>query len=210
MTGLLLSRRCVLGAPSCLIPLTGCTLLFPPSAPQLYRLTPRIDDAPYEPYVHKQLVIAVPVAPQSLDTDRIALSRNPPTLDYFAGAVWTDRAPVLLQGLLVEAFENGDRIVGVGRDSSGLNADYLLETELRKFEAHYTGTSTQLPTVAVSMVAKLVKMSDRQVIGRRITAEQATAARNDLDSIVDAFDVAVGRILSKIVDWTLRLMAPAR
>jgi cholesterol transport system auxiliary component len=209
MTDLLLSRRRALRAAASLVPLTGCSLLFPQSPPQLYRLTPRTDDAPTAPLVRGQLVIGAPMAPQSFDTERIALTRNRSTLDYFAGAAWTDRVPVLLQALLVEAFENSGRIVAVSRDSSDLTPDDLLVTELRAFEARYTDATEQPPTVVVRMVVKLVKMPDHQIVNSMLAAEQAATAHNDLVSVVDAFDVAVGRVLTRIVDWTLSLMARA-
>ena len=36
------------------------------------------------------------------DTTRVALSRSPTTLGYFANAAWGDRAPVMVQGLSIE------------------------------------------------------------------------------------------------------------
>jgi cholesterol transport system auxiliary component len=100
--------------------------------------------------------------------------------------------------------------VGVGRDSSGLTPDYLLETELREFEAHYAEADEQPPTAGVSLVAKLVKMPGRQIIGSMHAAEQASAARNDLASIVDAFDTAAGNILAHVVVWTLQVIGRGR
>ena len=205
-----LSRRRILSSAACLMPLTGCSLLFAQPTPQLYRLAPQTEAAPNERPVHQQLVIVLPVSPQSLDTDRIALTRNRTTLDYFAAASWTDRSPVLLQGLLIRAFEDSGRIIGVGRDSSGLTPDYLLETDLREFEAHYGEAGNQLPTVTVSLVAKLVKMPDRHIIGSLRVAEQDPAARNDLTSIVDAFDRAIAKVLTHVIDWTLQVMARGR
>jgi cholesterol transport system auxiliary component len=203
-------RRRALGAISYLVPLAGCGFLVGQPAPKLYRLAPRTDDAPHGPAVRRQLVIGVPAAPQSLDTDRIALSRNDTMLDYYKDAAWTDRAPVLLQGLLVEAFENSGRIVAVGRDTSGLTPDYSLEIELRELEARYVAAAEPPPIVNLRFVAKLVKMPDRKIIGTMLAAEQAPAERNDLDSIVKAFDLVLAKTLTQVVDWTLRLMASAR
>jgi cholesterol transport system auxiliary component len=215
MTDLVLSRRGILCAVASVSPLTGCSLLAPQSAPQLYRLTARTDNvqqtpAAPPPRVHRQLAIAVPEAPQSLDTDRIALTRSRTTLDYFAGSAWTDRAPVLLQGLLVEAFENSGRFVAVGRESIDFAPDYLLATDLRDFEAQYADPNEELPTVAVMMNVKLLKMQDRQIIDSMMAAEHALASRNNLDSVVEAFDIAVGKVLTQIIDWTLRVVVRVR
>ena len=205
------SRRRVLSFAACVMPLTGCSSLFVQPAPRLYRLVPQTEAAaPNQRPIHQQLVIVLPISPQSLDTDRIALTRNRTTLDYFAGASWTDRTPVLLQGLLIRAFEDSGRIIGVGRDLSGLTPDYLLETDLREFEARYGEAGSELPTVTVSLVAKLVKMPDHHIIDGIHVNEQASAAHNDLASIVDAFDTAVGKVLAQVVVWTLRVMMRGR
>lgn len=210
MTALLRPRRRVLGAASCLLTLAGCSLLFPPSAPQLYRLTPQTGDVPRGPFVRAQLVVDVPTAPESLDTDRIALTRNQIELDYFAGSAWTDRAPRLLQGSIIDALENSGRIVAVGRDSSDISPDYLLQTDLRDFQARYTGGGEQPSTTVVRVAAQLVKMPDRRVTGSMLAAKEVTASRNDLDSIVEAFDAATGEVITQIVDWTLGMIVRHR
>jgi cholesterol transport system auxiliary component len=203
-------RRRILGVASCVLPLVGCSLLFPPSAPQLYRLTPQTGDAPHGRPVRAQLVVDVPAAPESLDIERIALTRNQIELDYFADSSWTDRAPLLLQGLLIDGFENSGRIVAVGRNSSDLNPDYLLETDLRDFQARYTGSSNQPPTIVVRLAADLVKLPDRRVIGSILAAKEVPAGRNGLDSIVQAFDAATGEVITQIVDWALGMMSRGR
>ncbi len=204
-----LSRRGVLGAAACLASLAGCSLLLPTAAPQLYRLTPQTGDAPKATRVRGQLVVATPVAPESLDTEKIALTRDQTTLDYFAGAAWTDRVPLLLQGLMIDAFEDSGQIIAVGRDSSDLNADYRLETNLRDFQARYTGSGS-LPTIVVRLDSKLVRMPDRRIVDSVLAEKEVQAMRNDLDSIVEAFDKATGEIIAQMVDWTLRIMARTR
>jgi cholesterol transport system auxiliary component len=81
--------------------------------------------------------VGAPDAPASLDTERIALSRTPNTMDYFANAAWSDRVPVLVQRLLIQTFDASNRIVAVDRDTTGLENDYVLQTEIRDFEARY-------------------------------------------------------------------------
>jgi cholesterol transport system auxiliary component len=208
MTGPL-SRRSLLGAAACVASLAGCSLLLPTAAPQLYRLTPQTGDAPRATRVRGQLVVATPVAPESLDTEKIALTRNRTTLDYFASAAWTDRVPLLLQGLMIGAFEDSGQIVSVGRDSSDINADYRLETDLRDFQARYTGTSDS-PTIVVRLDSKLVRMPDRKIVDSMLAEKEVPAMRNDLNSIVEAFDKATGEIIAQIVDWTLRIMTHTR
>ena len=88
--------------------LGGCIPELPGSGapPKLYDLTPKSTFAADLPRADWQLIIEIPIAPASLDTNRIALRRAPTTIEYFKGVSWVDRAPRMVQTLLVESFEN--------------------------------------------------------------------------------------------------------
>lgn len=197
--------RCA--AAVCLaLPLGGCPSLTSPP-PDLHVLTPKTTWDDGLPTVGAQLLVAVPEGPLSLDTQRIALSRSRTTVDYFATAAWPDRAPVMIQGLLIESFENVGKIRGVGRDNAGLRADYILQTDLRSFEARYFSGTDQPPLVFVRMEAKLVKMPEREIVASLSEVQQAPAEHNDMVSIVGAFNDALGSTMKRIVQWSLRAMA---
>lgn len=189
--------------------LAGCSALTAPP-PSLYVLQPKTTYDTNLPTVNYQLVVNTPVAPQSLDTARIALARSPTTIDYFASSAWTDRAPVMLQDLLVESFENTRKIVSVGRDTSGLRADYVLLTDMRDFEARYYDGTDKPPQVRVRLTAKLIKMPEREIIGGLDAVKLSDAERNDIDSIVAAFGEATGNAMKMIVQWTLRSAPPVK
>jgi cholesterol transport system auxiliary component len=199
------SRRRFLTLVGASVLLAGCTQVFGTKAPQLYMLPSKRTYDNDLPQVHWQLVVAEPVAPESLDTERIALSHNPTKLDYFADSAWVDRAPLMIQGLIVESFENTGKIVGVGRSASDLRADYELQTEVRDFEARYYDGVEQPPKIYVRIEAKLVKMPERDIIGNANFVEEVPADRNDIDGIVLAFDDALGKVMKHMVQWTLRL-----
>lgn len=183
--------------------LTGCGGIFS-EAPQraLYRLNPEIAVAPAPPLVGVQLVVAAPTAPAGLDTARIALSRAPVSLDYFAGAQWTDRVPFLVQEALVEALEKTAAIPAVGSSRSGVRADFLLETAIGDFTAIYD-SPTGPPRVSVKLTVKLVRAVDRQIVDQIAVGREASAAANTLADIVVAYDKAAGGAISDVVSWTL-------
>lgn len=82
-----------------------------PTAPSLYTLTPRPALDASIPRADWQLLVETPVAGGGIDTPRIAVARSPTSLDYFADVSWADRAPAMIQGLIVQSFEDSDRIV---------------------------------------------------------------------------------------------------
>ena len=82
-----------------------------------------------------------------------------------------------------------------------LRADYSLLSDLREFQAEYDGQST--PLVRVRLSAKLVKMPQRTIIAT-LTAEHTVRAKGtDLESVVWAFDAALGKSIKRIVEWAL-------
>ena len=169
---------------------------------KLYTLSPKSTFADSLPTVPWQLVVEVPVAAESLNTSRIALRRDPLTLDFFGGVRWSERAPNLVQTLLVESFENSGKIVAVARKATDLRADYVLKTELREFQAEYSEAGP--PTVRVRINAKLVKMPQRTIIASHTAEATWRADGTAVLDVVYAFDTTLGKALKSIVEWALR------
>lgn len=181
----------------------GCSGLLSSSTPppQLYTLTPASDFPPGGARVAWQLLVDVPASAAALDSERIALSRSATTVDYFADAAWTDRAPLMVQSLIVQSFENSGRITAIGRESLALKGDYVLRPELRHFEADYAGGA--VPNAHVQISVKLVKAPDRVIVGQQVFDAAVPAAANLVPAIVDAFNTALHRAARQIVDWAL-------
>ncbi|MEM7443495.1 MAG: ABC-type transport auxiliary lipoprotein family protein [Pseudomonadota bacterium] len=183
--------------------LAGCsgTLLSRPTPPDLYTLTPKSTFSPSLPTVNWQLLVEEPVAPAGLNTTRIAISPDLIEIDYYAGVAWTDRAPAMVLTLLIESFQNTDRIVAVGRDVSGLRADYRLQTELREFQAEPQPDGTTL--VEARLNARLVRMPDRLIFASGNFPAVSQAASNSFSDVLIAFDDALGDTMGDVVEWTL-------
>lgn len=183
----------------------GCAVLPTKPAPRLFLLTPKSTFDRTLPKVDWQLSIDTPIAESGLNTSRIAIMRKALTMEYFERANWIDTAPRMIQRLLVESFENSRRIVGVGRQSATLRADYSLITELREFQAEsFQGT----PTVHVRINAKLVQLPQRVIISTTSAEHREPYQDSRIESIVRAYDEALGKALKDIVGWTLKTVPP--
>ncbi len=169
--------------------------------PRYFELSPKSTFPPDLPKVDWQLTVDVPVAGTVLNTPRIALRRNPFSLEYYARAAWIDRAPVMVQKLLVESFDNTKKIAAVARQLVSPRADYRLISELREFQAEYDGEGP--PVVRVRINAKLVELPRRNIVSSKSAEHVARAAGTGLESIINAFDVALGKTMKEIVVWTL-------
>lgn len=147
------------------------------------------------PKVDWQLVVGTPIASADLNSTRIALTRSPGVIEYFADGAWADYAPILLQGKLIESFE-ASRAVSVGRDAVGLRPDYVLQSDLRDFQAEYGGAT---PTAHLRLSAKLVRMPDRRIVANILSEQKEPAGGNSLAEIVAAFDRAAAQAFEEVV-----------
>jgi cholesterol transport system auxiliary component len=189
--------------------LAGCTgLVFDKAPPKLYRLTPKSTFDPNMKKVEWQLTIETPMAEAGINTSRIAVLRNPLSLDYYEGVTCVDTAPRLVQTLLVESFENSRKIIGVGRQSVNLRTDYALITDLREFQSELVTNGSPIAHVRIN--AKLVRFPDRVIVATMSADEKVPAAGGNLENVIQAFDKALGRALKKIVNWGLTVVPPER
>ncbi|MBL6853216.1 MAG: membrane integrity-associated transporter subunit PqiC, partial [Alphaproteobacteria bacterium] len=106
MSKLLLDRRSLFVTGAASVALAACSnIVGPPEAAPLYMLRPKVPASTNGRAVNWQISIQLPEAPQSLDTDRIALVQPGNVMEYYANAEWPDRLPFLVQQALIEAFE---------------------------------------------------------------------------------------------------------
>jgi cholesterol transport system auxiliary component len=200
-----LSRRGFVSVAAASMFLAGCggSLIGPSQPPlQIYVLNPAFGKLGDAPPVSWQLAVDRPGAAESMQTERIALRRGA-LMDFYADAQWTDPVPRLIQSRLVQAFEASGRIPAVADESAGVRADYMLETEIRSFDAQYQ-SENEPPIVVVDILARLVTPKG-DVVGTRESHHEARAARNAIPSVVEAFDRATGEAIEDTVGWTLEL-----
>ncbi|HSF93958.1 MAG TPA: ABC-type transport auxiliary lipoprotein family protein, partial [Thermohalobaculum sp.] len=176
--------------------LSGCaglsTLTKVATPADLYDLTPKSTYDPDLPEIQVQLVIEEPTAASAVNTDRIAVRPSPFKVQYFPDARWVDRAPLLVQTMLLESFENTRKVSAVGRQAIGLNADFTLVTDLREFQAELQGDRGAALIVVVHLNMKIVKEPQGIIVASQSFKYDVPAASDDMETIVEAFDTALG------------------
>lgn len=193
----------VLASVPAISALGACERILPGGGPPptLYTLTPKSTFSPDLPRVRWQLVLEAPFAPATLNTVRVGIMPAPTIFEYYARSSWSDRAPLMVQTLMTESFENTGKIVSVGRESIGLRADFVLKTELREFQMEAFRDPSQ---VQVAIHAKLVKMPEREIVAANEFGHLEEANPDDMQQVIKAFDSALGKVLKQLVEWTLR------
>jgi len=134
-------RRAIAAAvASLLTAIAGCAnALFGPEVepPETYRLAVPAIDTTAAARLPLALTVARPRAPQSLDSDRIAVVQPGLRFDHYNGLSWAESAPQMLQSLLVGSLQASGHYEAVMSAPSRVVADLLLDVELRHFEAIY-------------------------------------------------------------------------
>ena len=203
-------RRSLLSGLSLLPLAAACSVLPSPQMPQIYRLSPHVDDPPGPRIPNSALAIDLPFASQSLDTDRIALTRGRTRFDYYADSVWTDRLPVLVQTVMVEAFETDGRLTEVNRDPFTLTRGYVLRTEIRRFQAEYPSEPDGSPNIAITLQLDLSTQPEGRLVASRLISANERASQNKLDAIITTFNSATADALQQMVVWTLQSISADR
>lgn len=126
---------------------------------------------------------------------------------YFPEVRWVDRAPLLVQTMLVESFENTGKVAAVGRQAIGLNSDFTLVTDLREFQAVIEGAEDGPFTVVVHLNMKIVQEPRGVIVASQSFVQKIPAASDNMNHIVAAFDRALGKAMGDAVEWSVRQIA---
>lgn len=150
----------------------------------------------------RDLVIEVPDTSGALATDRIMIRPHPLQAQYLPDARWTENAPLMLQTLMLRAFENTNALRYVGRRPLGSSGDYALTSELTDFQAELRADG-QSVTTHVRLTARIVREADASVIASRTFQTSGEAASTDTLEIVESFNGATDALLLELTRWTL-------
>ncbi|MBS0194635.1 MAG: membrane integrity-associated transporter subunit PqiC [Proteobacteria bacterium] len=188
---------------ACALALAACGGILPKPEPQEI-LQPRAHVAadPGWPQVSWQLAVARPTANDQLDSPRLAVIPTPGRIEVYKGVTWPDRVPDVVQQATIGAFEDSGKILAVGRQSGGLRNDFILQMDLRDYQAVYR-TPAGSPQIEVTVSARLVDFASSRVVAARVFHQTTDATATDVHAVAQAFDTALSGVLHDVVGWTL-------
>ena len=176
--------------------LSGCASAPPPETFDLSGVSAAIAAAPKP---HGQLAIGAPTATAPTDSDRIVVRTTANSVATLKGAQWSDPLPRLVQTQLVRSFENARFLRSVGRQGSGIEARYTLESEIRRFEID-VGSGEAI----VELSIKLVAATSGVIVDAHVFTARAPASAASSATAAAALDTALSQAMRDIVAWTAR------
>ncbi|MEH6952733.1 MlaD family protein (plasmid) [Nitrobacter sp. NHB1] len=147
-----------------------------------------------------EVVIPEPTAVIMLDTQRFLFS---PAKDYpgFAEAMWADSIPKLLQAKLLESFENYDIAHAPLRSMDGVQADYQLLIDIRRFQI----ATDPEPVADIGLSARILN-KDGKVVAARLFQDTQKLDTIEPAAASAAFNDAFGRIAKDMIAWTVKAL----
>ncbi|TCL01357.1 cholesterol transport system auxiliary component [Shimia isoporae] len=172
----------------------------------LFALTPKSTFDSGLPRLRQQIVIEEPTATAAVDTDQIAVHPTPLQVEYLPRVRWVDRAPLIVQALLIESFENSGKVAAVGRSTVGLRPDYIIVTDVREFQANLPNSEDKDGPleIHVRLNLKIIDSFSDHIIGSNSFGEVVLTQSDETLDIAQAFDTALGRAMRKSVEWSIR------
>lgn len=173
----------------------GCTSsLFDSEAPanRTYVLAPAPPVASTQASA-MDIVVSEPAAAPGLRSERIAVLHPDRHLEFYAGARWGGTAAEVMQSLLIGSMRNQHAFRSVTAASSGSAATHVVDIELRDFQAEYA-VGRDAPSVRVTLVANLLRLSDRKLVAVIPATAVVPASENRLTQVVAAFEAAAQQV----------------
>jgi cholesterol transport system auxiliary component len=157
------------------------------------------------PHTDVDVAVERPDAAPGLDSDRIAVLKGR-QLDYYRGVRWGSPAPEVVQVLLVDSFEDQHIFRSVTREQSRVGSDYVLDLQLRDFQAEYSPGSA-VPMIRVAAVVRLVRVPDRKLIATVTAESRAPAAEDRMEAVAAAFEKAADAVALDLLNQLAPVVA---
>jgi cholesterol transport system auxiliary component len=151
------------------------------------------------------LSIGRPDLGPGLDTERIAVLKGQ-QLDYYRGAQWGGRTTEIVQTLLVDSFQDQQLFRSVTAEQTRVASSYVLDVTVRDFQAEYAGENVA-PTVRVTILGRLIRVTDRQLVETFSSTAQSRAADNRLTAVAAAFETAAHKVVLELAQKTAASIA---
>lgn len=183
--------------------LSACGGILPKAEPmQILQPQVHVTADPAWPQANWQLAIVRPRSNDMIETPRLVVNPTPDRVEVYKGVAWSDSTPELVQQAMISAFEDSNRITAVSRQGNGLRTDFLLQSDLRDYQAVYR-TPAGPPDIVLTISVKLVDFASSRVVAGRVFTQTQAATSTDVHAVAQAFDTALGNVLHELVGWTL-------
>jgi ABC-type uncharacterized transport system auxiliary subunit len=143
------------------------------------------------------LQVPRPQADPGLATELITLVRSDHRMDRYVGSSWAAPLPDVVETLAIDTLRASGAWSSVNDAPSPFTSDYLLQINIRRFEADYTGGG-DAPRVYVTLDCTIARRIGRELLTSFVAEGMADAEANRMSAVVDAFEKAANIALATV------------
>lgn len=151
------------------------------------------------PVTQVDVSIGRPDFAPGLDTDRIAVLKGR-NLDYYRGVRWGGRTVEVVQSMLVSTINDQQLFRSVTAEQARVANDYMLDVEVRHFEADYANGTT--PEVHVMIIGRLIRVVDRKLVTTTSSEARVPASEERMAAVMVAFESAARKVSLDLAQQT--------
>jgi cholesterol transport system auxiliary component len=141
------------------------------------------------------LQVPRPQADPGLASELITLVQSDHRMDHYAGSSWPAALPDVVETLAIDTLRASGYWSAVHDAPSPFTADYLLQINIRRFEADYTGGG-DAPKVYVTLDCTIARRRGRELLTSFVAEGVADAEENKMSAVIDAFEKAANMALA--------------
>jgi cholesterol transport system auxiliary component len=140
-----------------------------------------------------------PQADPGLASELITLVRSDHRMDRYAAVSWAGALPDVVETLAIDTLRATGQWSAVHGAPSPFSAEYLLQINIRRFEADYTSGS-EAPTVYVTLDCTIARRIGRELLTSFVAEGVANAEANRMSAVVAAFEQAAQTALKQMAE----------
>ncbi|MEM9317923.1 MAG: ABC-type transport auxiliary lipoprotein family protein [Pseudomonadota bacterium] len=148
----------------------------------------------------REVVVELPEAAGTLETDRILVRPDALAAQYLPGARWGEETPVMVQTLMLRSLQATEGLTYVGRRPLGSGGDFAIVSDILDFQAETEGDTAR---VVITLEVRIVRERDAAIAAGRTFQAEASAASSATDDLIAAFDTASDALFSEFAIWTM-------
>lgn len=155
------------------------------------------------PATQADVSIGRPDFAPGLDTDRIAVLKGR-QLDYYRGVRWGGRSVEVVQTMLVSSLNDQKLFRSVTAEQARVASDYMLDIEVRNFEADANGP---IPQAHVTIIGRLIRVVDRKLVTTVSSDVRVAASAERMTAVAAAFESAAQKVALDLAKQTALAIA---
>ncbi len=186
--------------------ISSCSLLSPQRTPEVnqYNLDINVHTIAQARHTYRSILVSQPVPAPAFKSEKMAYTKRPLEIDYFANNQWAGPPAELLTPNIVAALQKTNHFRAVVSAPFTGNTTYILNSQLVQFTRHFNGNNAASSYVTIELRAQIINQHSRTIrASKNFLVEQPVHGATPYDGVT-ATNQALARLLSQLAQFCVK------